>query len=100
MTWSIEDQKKLADMWLEDFSIKDIAAATNRSVDTVKHKAKSMGLVIQTRNKVGVAKRSSPPKIRRRCLKCRKEFMAEKQFFVCNICKASADWKSQGGSIF
>lgn len=94
MVWSVEDKKKLASMWVREFPAEDIATTINRPITAVKAKAKRMGLAV--RNK---SLKKEIPKIKRKCLKCRKEFMAEKIHFICKECKATTEWKSQGGSF-
>ena len=97
MNWNAEDQKKLSDLWVRGFSVKDIAAATNRPEIAVIAKAKRMGLAV--RSKSYKTRRPEIPKVKRKCLKCRKDFMAEKPHFICGVCKSTTEWRSQGGSF-
>lgn len=97
MVWSVEDQNKLAELWVKGTSVSDIAEAINRHVDTISNKAMRMGLA--KRNKSPKGQRDEPPRVKRKCLKCRKEFWAEKPFYVCRECKSTTEWRSQGSSF-
>jgi rRNA maturation endonuclease Nob1 len=97
MVWSVKDQKKLASMWIREFPAEDIAATINRPTIAVRAKARRMGLAI--RGKSYKSRRPETPKVKRKCLKCRREFMAEKVHFICKECKATTEWRSQGGSF-
>jgi rRNA maturation endonuclease Nob1 len=97
MVWSVEDQNKLAELWLKGTSINDIALAINRHADTISNKAMRMGLA--KRNKVPKRQRDEAPRRKRKCLKCQQWFWAEKPFYVCKSCKSTTEWRSQGSSF-
>ena len=97
MLWSPDEEKKLLKMWDQRITVENIAAVLNRPPTTVRGKARRLGL--PSRRRSPVSTRPEPPKVLRKCLKCRKEFMAEKQYFVCKECKAGSEWRSQGGAL-
>ena len=97
MLWSPDEEKKLLKMWDQRITVENIAAVLNRPPTTVRGKVKRLGL--PSRRRSPVSTRPEPPKVLRKCLKCRKEFMAEKQYFVCKECKAGSEWRSQGGAL-
>ena len=97
MVWTIKEQEQLANLWVRGFSVKDIAAAIKRPVPTIHSKVIRMGL--PKRNKCLKNRGDESPKVERKCLKCRKIFMAEKPQFICKECKSTTEWRSQGGSF-
>ena len=97
MIWSVEEQDKLASLWMQGASVNEIAAAVKRPSKTIQGKATRMGLA--KRNKSLQSKRDEPPRVKRKCLRCRKDFWAEKQYFICRECKSTTEWRSQGGSF-
>jgi rRNA maturation endonuclease Nob1 len=97
MVWTIKEQEQLANLWVRGFSVGDIAAAIHRPITTIHSKAMRMGL--SKRKKCLKDKDDESPKIGRKCLKCRKIFMAEKPQFICKECKSTTEWRSQGSSF-
>jgi hypothetical protein len=95
MIWNAEEEKKLVTMWVLNVTVKNISSALGRPETTVRGKVKRLGL--SARRRAPSSTRPEPPKVLRKCLKCRASFMAERQYFVCKKCKSTNEWRGQGG---